>query len=303
MKKRFPDTFSPMFTYVAARQNESSWYSLNDGRTDVVVLNQYVPACLVFPDGAKHPIPALSLCVLRHEADAMLEVPAGGQCLVMHMESVAPCIYQAICEKPDTVLSASDGMCSFLDMNMQLKSYIDLMMNVYQKDMGNFAMMDALYRQFFDILCSTLTSGQLVALLLPVLRETDANFRSKVFRNYTTGCKANHLASACGYSYNTFVAKFQHEFGSTPGVWLKKRDMFEVMKALCNEDLSLNEVADRLNMSSVQHLTRFCKTNMGYTPAVLRQLVADSTDAEAAMRDIIAAVNAPTEPMPGMGDE
>lgn len=298
MKKQLPDTFSPMFTYVAARQNESTWYSLNDGRTDVVVLNQYVPACLVFPNGVKRQIPALSLCVLRHEASAMLEVPAGGLCLVMHMECVAPCIYQVICEDFDTALPASDGMYSFLDMNMQLKSYIDLMMNVYQKGMGDFAMMDALYRQFFDILCGTLTSGQLVALLLPVLRETDANFRSRVFRNYATGCKANHLASACGYSYNTFVAKFQREFGSTPGVWLKKRDMFEVMKALCLDGLSLNEVADRLNMSSAQHLTRFCKTNMGYTPAELRRLAADGKNAEELLHDIAMSAKSAAEPVP-----
>ena len=298
MKKQLPGTFSPMFTYVAARQNESTWYGLNDGRTDVVVLNQYVPACLVFPDGVKRPLQPLAMAVIRHEAKAMLEMPAGGLCLVMHMESVAPCIYQVICENFDTALPVSDGMCSFLDMNMQLKSYIDLMMNVYQKGMGDFAMMDALYRQFFDILCSTLTSGQLVSLLLPVLRETDANFRSRVFRNYTTGCKANHLASACGYSYNTFVAKFQREFGSTPGMWLKKRDMFEVMKVLCLDGLSLNEVADRLNMSSAQHLTRFCKTNMGYTPAELRRLAADGKNAEELLHDIAMSAKSTAESMP-----
>lgn len=290
------------FEYVVAPDDKSAWYNLDDGVTDAAVLNGFVPACLVFPDGVKRPLQPLAMAVIRHEAKAMLEMPAGGRCLVIRIDHVSPCVYEALAHVPKVTPSEAAPAMSIRDMNSQVKSYLNIMMNTY---MGHFSDVDQtmlLYNQFFYILSTSMPAGELASLLSPVLRVTDAGFRNKVLQCYTPGHKAKALAAACGYTYNTFLPIFQREFGISPGKWLRQQNASELLRLLAS-DLSLAEVADRMNMSSVQHLTRFCKDYAGHTPAELRTIVSNCTDNEDALRGIMARINASGKPAAEAGDE
>lgn len=301
MKDLFLPTPSLAFVYVAAPDDKSVWYNLDDGITDVAVLNEFVPACLVFPDGVKRSLSPLSLAVLRHEAKAMLEVPARGRCLVIRIDHVSQSAYEVLAHSPKVTASETTPAMSFMEMNTQLKSFLDIMMNIYKDNFSDMEQTMSLYKQFFYILCTSLPVSQLYSLLSPVLRDTDAGFRNQVLRCYVPGYKAKALAAACGYTYNAFLPIFQREFGISPGKWLRRQNISELLRLLAF-DLPLAEVADRMNMSSVQHLTRFCKDNVGHTPAELRLIVSDCTDNAETLRDIMVRINAPGAPA-AAGDE
>lgn len=156
-----------------------------------------------------------------------------------------------------------------IPMNYALKSYANLL-KAYVSHFDEILFAEMKYKEFFFLLCESMTIGEFANFLHPSRTNYDTVFRRKVLDNAEHHFNVPDLAKACGYSQSSFRIKFAEEFHDSPGNWMKRIMMKKIAQKLADPNLPFSEIAFMLNMSSVNHFSRFCKTNFGKTPTQLR---------------------------------
>jgi AraC family transcriptional regulator len=80
------------------------------------------------------------------------------------------------------------------------------------------------------------------------------------------------LARECGLSIGHFSRAFKDTTGISPHQWLLHRRIENAMRLLCNQQLSLPEVALACGFSDQSHFTRVFRRFSGTSPGVWRRL-------------------------------
>jgi AraC-like DNA-binding protein/quercetin dioxygenase-like cupin family protein len=101
------------------------------------------------------------------------------------------------------------------------------------------------------------------------LFNSDVAFTDFVYRNWKKHQTAGELAAALDISKSALADRFQKVFGETPGAWLGNRKRIAIYHDLCGSRKSIRDVADEYNFN-VPNFTRYCRSNFGSTPAVIR---------------------------------
>lgn len=245
-------------------------------RTDtnyIVIINQYESSLLTLEDDSTTAIPPLTTVYLSGEETATLDVKAEGLCLIMYFKMPPHHFIEKLVESTEKVSSEPHSRkLPHLDLNRHMISYMDIIANVYKFDQDNMLFVDSLFHQFFFTLKNTYTNEQIGRFFAKAASGKDIKFRSKVMNNYKPSIRAKTLAEDCGYGYSAFCSKFKSEYGMNVGAWIKNRTIDDMICFLADADAPLETIADRLNMSSVQQLSRFCASNLGTTPSKLRNM-------------------------------
>lgn len=135
-------------------------------------------------------------------------------------------------------------------------------------------------QELFWILRAYYLKEEMASFLYTIIG-TSQDFRDKVLSNYRRVNSVQDLAQLCGMSLVTFKRQFIDEFHTNPHQWLQKRLTGLVRYKLADPDLSLKQITEELNFSSLPHFVRFCKKNLGQTPGEIRkQCGNDNTNKE-----------------------
>ena len=82
---------------------------------------------------------------------------------------------------------------------------------------------------------------------------------------------SQYLATECRHDYGTLSKLFSETQGTTIEKYFIAQKIERAKELLDYGELTLNEIADRLNYSSTAHLSAQFKAQTGYTPRQYRQ--------------------------------
>jgi AraC-like DNA-binding protein len=82
--------------------------------------------------------------------------------------------------------------------------------------------------------------------------------------------RANHYVSALSVDSRAFVNAVLSETGKSPSVWIRDRTLLEARRLLTYTDLTISEIAYRLNFRNVSYFVRFYRRLTGVSPGAAR---------------------------------
>jgi AraC family transcriptional regulator, transcriptional activator of pobA len=82
--------------------------------------------------------------------------------------------------------------------------------------------------------------------------------------------RANHYVSALSVDSRAFVNAVLSETGKSPSVWIRDRTLLEARRLLAYTDLTISEIAYRLNFRNVSYFVRFYRRLTGTSPGAAR---------------------------------
>ena len=82
--------------------------------------------------------------------------------------------------------------------------------------------------------------------------------------------RANHYVSALSVDSRAFVNAVLSETGKSPSVWIRDRTLLEARRLLTYTDLTISEIAYRLNFRNVSYFVRFYRRLTGTSPGAAR---------------------------------
>ncbi|MEG2755341.1 MAG: helix-turn-helix domain-containing protein [Mucinivorans sp.] len=152
-----------------------------------------------------------------------------------------------------------------LDIREPLTSFLNLLRSYLESGMNCTHLHEIKQRELFLIFRGFYSKQENARFFYPIIGKS-VDFRSVVMECYLSVRNATELARKCGYSTNTFAIKFKDEFGETPYAWMQKQVARHVKGKLLQAEIPLKSIADEFNFSSLEHLIKFCKANLGGTP-------------------------------------
>jgi AraC-like DNA-binding protein len=82
--------------------------------------------------------------------------------------------------------------------------------------------------------------------------------------------RANHYVSALSIDSRAFVNAVLSETGKSPSAWIRDRTLLEARRLLTYTDLTISEIAYRLNFRNVSYFVRFYRRLTGISPGAAR---------------------------------
>jgi AraC-like DNA-binding protein len=82
--------------------------------------------------------------------------------------------------------------------------------------------------------------------------------------------RANHYVSALAVDSRAFVNAVLSETGKSPSGWIRDRTLLEARRLLTYTDLTISEIAYRLNFRNVSYFVRFHRRLTGISPGAAR---------------------------------
>lgn len=236
----------------------------------VVIMNWTEKTDVLLEDGTIEVAEPYTSILFGPHTHLSLSSPSGGSVAMMYFDYVGRYCDSKVCEYLDACFPDLSNTSSTLRMDGALKHYLDLMMTAFSKVPHDHYFAEIKYKEFFYMLCSSLSIEDFAFFLHPAMAWYDPVFRRKVLDHYEDDYKAKTLAATCGYSYSVFCDKFVREFGELPSSWIRKQVMEKISRELANPTVPIKEISDKLKMSSVQQFSRFCKNAFGKNPTQLR---------------------------------
>ena len=82
--------------------------------------------------------------------------------------------------------------------------------------------------------------------------------------------RADHYVSALSVDSSAFVSAVLSETGKSPSVWIRDRTLLEARRLLTYTDLTISEIAYRLNFRNASYFVRFYRRLTGISPGTAR---------------------------------
>jgi AraC-like DNA-binding protein len=106
-------------------------------------------------------------------------------------------------------------------------------------------------------------------IFLPLLG-SDIKFRTDVLHLYKIKPDKEYIMRESGMCRTIFYRNFKEEFHTTINRWLLQKKSKVLLKYLTETEMSLQEIATKMEFSSVNELTRFCQRELGEGPLKVR---------------------------------
>jgi AraC-like DNA-binding protein len=82
--------------------------------------------------------------------------------------------------------------------------------------------------------------------------------------------RASHYVSALSVDSRAFVNAVLSETGKSPSAWIRDRTLLEARRLLTYTDLTISEIAYRLNFRNVSYFVRLYRRLTGISPGAAR---------------------------------
>lgn len=245
--------------------------SPGENNLNVVIMNGAKGATVRIGSGETIFLSPYTLFLTGKDSQVNMTIPDESSAIALYFDYVGKYCDSKICAFLEKNGHSFSNAYSILTMNDALKGYFVVMDTSMVENFEEIPFREIKYKEFFFLLCKWLEISDFAEFLHPAMSWYDPVFRRKVMDNYTRSYRVKTLAADCGYPEKEFVEKFKEEFGVMPGKWINDQVHQAIVKKLSNPNISLNEIAADLQMSSTQSFSRFCKRNFGMPPSKLRK--------------------------------
>ncbi|WP_295939076.1 helix-turn-helix domain-containing protein [uncultured Alistipes sp.] len=156
-----------------------------------------------------------------------------------------------------------------LDTNDRISKFIDFFVACVDDGLKCSYYFATKMKEFFFLLRAYYTKEQLAGFFSPLLGK-DAQFMNLMYRSYRNVKSVQELADLSHYSLSGFKKQFQKVFGMSASEWMGSQKAVRVFQDLHNSPLSIKELADRHDFSSVSAFSTFCQLKFGMPPGKIR---------------------------------
>lgn len=156
-----------------------------------------------------------------------------------------------------------------LDINEKIRRYIEDFVETVNDGTKCHYYSEIKIKEFFFLLRNYYPKEELNDFFSP-LQGNDAQFMDLMYQNYRQVKSVAELAGLSRYSISGFKKQFQRVFGTSPSFWLRDRKAAFIFQDLNGSPLTIKELADKYDFSSVSSFSTFCLNNFGLPPGKIR---------------------------------
>jgi len=156
-----------------------------------------------------------------------------------------------------------------LDINNRIGKYIELLVECVNDGLKCTYYFGAKMQELFFMLRAYYSKEQLAGFFSPLMSK-DAQFMNLMYRSYRRVKTVQELADISNYSLSGFKKQFQRVFGTSASQWMSAQKAARVFQDLNNSPLSIKELAESHEFSSVAAFSTFCRNKFGLPPGKIR---------------------------------
>lgn len=155
-----------------------------------------------------------------------------------------------------------------LSINDRIYKFVELMQECVDDGLKCGYYFETKMKELFFLLRAYYTKEDLIQFFSPLLSH-NSRFMNLMYQNRNAK-SVNELIDISMYSESGFKKQFNKVFGTSASDWLRDQKASLVYNDLIGSDLSIKELADKYNFSSVSSFTTFCQSKFGLPPGQIR---------------------------------
>lgn len=163
----------------------------------------------------------------------------------------------------------TDGF-HMLDANERIYEYLDHFVKCVEDGLRCSYYFATKMRELFFLLRAYYTKEQLAGFFSPLMSK-DSQFMNLMYKNFRNVKRVQELADIALYSPSGFKKQFNRVFGMSASEWLSNQKATLIFQDLNSSDLSIKEIADKYDFSSVSSFSTFCLNKFGISPGKMKK--------------------------------
>ncbi|MDR2916800.1 MAG: AraC family transcriptional regulator [Tannerella sp.] len=166
-----------------------------------------------------------------------------------------------------------------LDMNERMYDYIEHFVACVEDGLSCSYYFVTKMKELFFLLRAYYTKEQLAGFFSPLMSK-DSQFMNLMYKNYRKVKRVQELADISRYSSSGFKKQFNRVFGTSASEWLSSQKAAHIFQDLNNTGLSIKEIADKYDFSSVSSFSSFCTNKFGRSPGKMKKTIANGKNSD-----------------------
>ena len=169
-------------------------------------------------------------------------------------------------EDNNTVITAK---LNPLIANQRLWGFLNLLADCIIDGVKGYQYFEIKIRELLIVLRTYYTKQELQAFFSLILSR-DISFSEYVRSNYHKYSTVIALAESMYLSHRQFAKRFKDIFHQNPQEWMSRQKALNIHNQIITTKKPIKQIAFESGFGSIAQFTRFCKKELGVTPAVLR---------------------------------
>lgn len=161
-----------------------------------------------------------------------------------------------------------------LDINKRIYNYVEQFVECVNDGLRCASYFSTKMKELLFLLRAYYTKEDLAAFFAPVMGK-DSQFMNLMYQNYRSVKSVQELADLSLYSPSGFKKQFSKVFGTSASEWLSDQKATLIFQDLNHSSLTIKELADKYDFSSVSSFSNFCLNKFGKPPGKIRPKTAD----------------------------
>lgn len=157
-----------------------------------------------------------------------------------------------------------------LNINERIYEYIDHFVKCAEDGLLCAYYLTTKMKELFFLLRAYYSKEDLAAFFTPLMSK-DSQFMNLMYKNYRNVKRVQELADIAMYSPSGFKKQFTKIFGTSASEWLSNQKAALIFQDLNNSELSIKELADKYDFSSVSSFSNFCMNKFGRPPGKMKK--------------------------------
>jgi len=155
-----------------------------------------------------------------------------------------------------------------LNINDRIYKFVELMQECVDDGLKCGYYFETKMKELFFLLRAYYTKEELNQFFSPLLSH-NSRFMNLMYQNRNVK-SVHELADISLYSESGFKKQFHKVFGTSASDWLRNQKASLIYHDLNCSEMSIKELADKYNFSSVSSFTTFCQSKFGLPPGQIR---------------------------------
>lgn len=156
-----------------------------------------------------------------------------------------------------------------LDINERIDTYIESFVQCVEDGLRCSYYFITKIKELFFLLRAYYAKEDLAKFFSPLLSR-NSQFMNMIYQNYRNVKNVQQLAELSMYSTSGFKKQFNKVFGTSASEWLSNQKAALIFQDLKNSSMSMKEMADKYDFSSVSSFSSFCQNKFGMPPGKIR---------------------------------